>query len=267
MKLIKRKIKLDFNGTINRHWMANKAFESHWLNAYTLLIPDGEKFIIRSCKKYKHRASDNLQAEIQDLFYQEGQHSVYHLQSLDILTNQGYHFKGFINLTRLYCYKFLESISPNILALSTASAIEHLNAIIAEHYLIKEPFMEQANKKLARMFAWHFAEEIEHKSVVFDLLNEINTNSFIRFLGLLMAIVNFIGLLYAGSFYLAFQDKSLFSIKFWKDFWHFNFSNKFISKIFKQSGPYLRKSFHPTDIENTQLIDKGIDIYHELKGA
>lgn len=267
MPLKKRKIDLEFSGDIDRHWLANKPFETHWLNAYTLLIPDGEKFIIRTCRKYRDRVSPKLLTEIQGLFYQEGQHSLYHRQAVDIYRRQGYRVDSFTKVTGFFCYRVMEAVSPAILALSTASAIEHVNMAIAEHYLAEEPFMDKSNTKLVRMFAWHFAEEIEHKRVVFDVLSEMQSNPFIRFLGLFMAITNFVGLLYLGAFYLAYQDRSLFKTSFWRDFWHFNVSKQFIAKLWQGSRLYMKESFHPSEVANDHLVGKGIDIYHVLKGA
>lgn len=264
MPLEKRKIELNFNEAIDRQWLKNKPFENHWLNAYVILIPDGERFIIRSCRKFCDRLSLSLQEDIRGLYFQEGQHSIQHQHALQVYRNQGYRIDGFRNLSSTFCYKIFEPLFPSILALSTASAIENINACIAEHYLSEIPFLDEANPQMSRMFAWHFAEEIEHKSVVFDALTEISANRLLRLIGLIMSLINFTGQLYLAAFFLAWQDRSVLQIAFWRDFISFNFKHGFVGELLRSSLLYMRKGFHPNKILNDHLVFRGMETFNNL---
>ena len=266
MPLEKRDIKLSFNKSIERQWLKSRPFENHWLNAYVILIPDGERFIIRSCRKHLDRLSPSLQEDIRGLFYQEGQHSLQHRHALQVYRNQGYRIDGFRKMSSAVCYRFLEPLFPDISALSTAAAIEHVNAFIAEHYLSEPLFLDQANPQMAKMFAWHFAEEIEHKAVVFDALIEINASRILRLAGLTMALVSFVGLLYLGAFMLACQDRSIFQASFWRNYFGFGFKRGFIGKLMRASLLYMRRGFHPNNTPNAHLVSVGMKTFNTLTG-
>jgi predicted metal-dependent hydrolase len=263
--LERRNVVLNFDSPVDPHWVNGRRFESLWLNAYAILIPDGERFIIRTCRKYDDRLSPSLGTQMRGLYYQEGQHAIQHRRALDIYRDQGYRIDGFAKATSFVCYRLLEPLFPKLFALSTAAAIEHINAFIAEHYLSVQPFLAHSDPQLTRMFAWHFAEEIEHKCVVYDALNEINQGRLLRFIGLFMALVNFVGLLYVGTFILAWQDRSVFRAAFWRDFYRFNISNRFVARLCRSSWAYLCVSFHPSEVSNTHLVSRGVDVYHALK--
>lgn len=266
MPLLKRNIDLNFEGHIPNHWANGDPFITHWLNAYTVLIPDGEHFIIRTCNQYADTVSKELANEIKALYYQEGQHSIQHKKALKVLENQGYKLSWFRGFSSLICYRILEPAFPKITALATASAIENINAIIAEHFLQNKNFFATSSKQMGQMFAWHFAEEIEHKCVVFDLLNNVNNGSLLRLLGLITTFSTFVFFLYLAAFILAWQDRSLFGLHFWRGFYRFNFKEKFLGKIIHGSFIYLKRNFHPTEIDNEYLVDRGINIYQTLRG-
>lgn len=266
MPLERREVELAFDAELARHWCGGKPFKTHLLNAYTILIPDGEKFIIRTCRKYSERLSDAVAVDVRGLYYQEGQHSIQHGRALDVYRRQGYRVEGMRRAIDVFCYGFLERIFPSVFALSTASAIEHINASIAEHFLSQDPFLGGSRSVMAQMFAWHFSEEIEHKSVVFDALNEIHNGRMLRFVGLSMSLVNFVGLLYLGAFVLAWQDRSLFTREYWRDFAEFNVSNQFLARLWRCSRQYMRATFHPRDVPNELLVQKGMMLFQSIQG-
>ena len=59
---------------VSGNWYEGKPWTTRLLNAYTLLIPNGERFIIRSCRHYLNWIAPDLKEELEDLFFQEGSH-------------------------------------------------------------------------------------------------------------------------------------------------------------------------------------------------
>ena len=59
-------------------WFAGQSLSNHFLNAYTLLIPEGERFIIRSCRRHLDRTDAELRNELSGLFYQESGQPLMH---------------------------------------------------------------------------------------------------------------------------------------------------------------------------------------------
>ena len=78
--LQKRSFRLDENAgySASRTWFDGNTLATQLLNAYTILVPAGEHFIIRTCSRYIERTSPELRAELEILFYQEGSHAREH---------------------------------------------------------------------------------------------------------------------------------------------------------------------------------------------
>lgn len=265
MTLLKREITIRYDAPLTAHWFNNDPFDTHFLNAYTLLIPDGEKFIIRSSRRFLSRLTPELREESTRLFYQEAQHSAEHSKVLDLLRDEGYKIDSFIAATNMVAYKICERVGPKSLLLATCSGIEHINASIAEFYLKKEPVFQGATKEMAQIFSWHFAEEIEHGCVVYDILQEVNSNYLLRVAGFLVAYVMFVPTLYLGAVYLAAQDGSLFRGSFWRGWFGFNFGQGFLKASLLSIWRYLTPSFHPKATLPMHLVEKGLRHY-ELHG-
>src|SRR5947208_9664312 len=66
-------------------WYDGNPVATQLLNAYTLLIPSGERFIIRSCRHYFDRIAPELKDELEGLFFQEGAHSREHKRVVDVM--------------------------------------------------------------------------------------------------------------------------------------------------------------------------------------
>ena len=89
--LQRRPFRLDAENhlSVSGEWFAGKPLATHFLNAYTLLIPEGERFIIRSCRRYLDRAEGGLREELSRLFFQESSHSREHRRVLAAMRKEG----------------------------------------------------------------------------------------------------------------------------------------------------------------------------------
>src|SRR5438034_2301512 len=168
-------------------WYDGKPLTTQLLNAYTLLIPSGERFIIRSCRRYLSRIAPELGEELERLFFQEGSHSREHGRLLKAMRADGLSLDSFRKFVEWWSYHLLEPLTPPKLHLATAAAIEHHNAVIASFFLDQELLKGVRTGELRRLFLWHFAEEIEHKETVFKLLQSISRSWTLRALGLLFS--------------------------------------------------------------------------------
>src|SRR5689334_4182528 len=70
-------------------WYNGSPWLTQILNAYTFLIPGGERFIIRSCKACEPAAGPQLREELKALYFQEGSHSHAHARVLDLMRREG----------------------------------------------------------------------------------------------------------------------------------------------------------------------------------
>jgi glycine C-acetyltransferase len=240
-------------------WYEGNPFVTQLLNAYTLLIPEGERFIIRTCKPYLNRAEPELREELKRLFFQESAHSREHGRVLKVMRAQGLSLDLFEKITNFLSYRLLEPLFPLKLRLSTAAAIEHHNAVIAAFFLDQKLLRGARIKELRRLFLWHFAEEIEHKEVVFKLLQSISPSWSLRAFGLTFSFGTFLFYLGLGTLLLGLKTGTVLNGQFWSElFTQCRGRKGLFSVILKESIRYLKPSFHPRLSESQVLLDSAL---------
>lgn len=188
-----RNIKLPFaESEIPRWWFHANPFVTHASNGLGMLFPEGERFFIRSVKHYLSDLDDpELVAKVRAFFGQEGRHGHAHEQANDVLRTQGYDLDAFYARFQL-AFEELEPRVPPVIRLSTTVACEHFTAIFAHHALTQE-FIEGAHPVMRGLMRWHACEEIEHKSVAFDVLKAIDPRYWVRVAGLVLAVTQLVG--------------------------------------------------------------------------
>lgn len=246
-------------------WKTKDLFTRNMLNSYSVLVPDSEHFIIRTVKKYQNSIPEKLRKDVRMLFYQEGQHARETTKLLKWI-DKYYRTKLFAKISHIVTYMWIEKVFPNKLLLATSAAIEHINATTSGYFLTHEKIFDQCPKNIKAIFYWHFAEEIEHKSVVYDVLENKSKSRLLRIGGMVFAAFGFMLLLIIGSFVLSIQDGSLMKRSFWQGFTSFLFKKDGLLRIWiKNTKLYCSKNFHPKHIDNSHLVDKAIEIFHKLK--
>jgi predicted metal-dependent hydrolase len=193
MDLSVRAPRLGFTA-VPRHWFANSAAATHVVNGVNLLFPAGERFFVRSVHRYVSRLDaegrNDLVARARGFFGQEGRHAGAHEKFFDTMRDQGYEIDRFLAWYDRWAYRFIEKNSPHALSLSVTVALEHFTAILAEDALRDDAaILEHAHPQLRRLLAWHAVEELEHKSVAFDVLAAVHPSYALRMAGLALGTV------------------------------------------------------------------------------
>lgn len=246
-----------------RHWANGDAVLSHVLNTYTLLVPGNEGFYIRTLKKCLPLVEDDkaMQEMIRQFLKQEGQHGVGHHRYWGIMEAQGYRIRGFLGWTDKLLYEWIEPITPLKLKLSMVSCVEHVNAYLGHEFLTRQ-ILADAEPDLRALFEWHFAEEIEHKHVTYDVLNRLAPSYAMRLLGFLFVAPMFYLLMSLGTGYLLWQDRLLFKGRTWKQlFAHLFWRDHLAARTFRHLFNYLRPRFHPDQLDDRLLAEAVIARY------
>ena len=259
--LQRRPFRLDAENhlSVSGEWFTGKPLATHFLNAYTLLIPEGERFIIRSCRRHLHRAEGGLREELSRLFFQESSHSREHRRVLAAMREEGLGLNLFRQLVEGISYRLLEPLTPSKLCLATAAAIEHHNAAIAGFFLRQSLLQGIRSEEIRRLFLWHFAEEIEHKEVVFKLLQRVSNSRLLRAAGLFASWATFLTYLAVGSLLLGLKTKAIFAGGFWRElFWHCCTREGLLVIMVKESIRYLEADFHPRVEASRDLLGSAL---------
>lgn len=255
-----RSVDFRFPQNIEKHWFARSPFKTQWLNSYTLVIPDGEKFILRSTKRYVDRVDGELKTCLLGLLAQEALHSREHEKFYKNLRHQGYRIQGYLRAYRYISYRILERIGLQVfgpkLLLSTAAGLEHINAVIAEIGLTHE-FLAGADPKVRPLFEWHYAEEIEHKAVCHEVLQVVAPSYLLRVAGLFFATMTFVNALVVGTMVLLWQDRQLLNPSSIREAARYFFKEPgFLFQYLDAVRVYLRPRFHPDEHDNYDLADQ-----------
>ncbi len=127
-----------------------------------------------------------LRAQVKAFFGQEGHHAKAHERFFDLLREQGYEIDRFLRAYERIAYDGIERLCSPELRLSATAALEHYTAILAEEAL-QEGTLDLAHPTARALLLWHAAEEIEHKTVAFDVLKAIDPSHRLRMRGFALA--------------------------------------------------------------------------------
>lgn len=255
-----RKFVAAFSERTPRHWCNGDAALTHILNTYTLVVPGNEGYYIRTLKRCMPRLTDPEAIDMVTRFLQqEGQHGAGHHRYWAVMEAQGYRFRGLVRATDAFLYRFLEPITPLPMRLSMVSCVEHVNAYLGHEFLAQN-ILEDADPDLRVLFEWHFAEEIEHKHVAFEVLQQLWPNYLLRLLGAALVLPLFYVLTTAGMVYLLHQDRLLTSRATWRRFREHLFSRHHMAR--RSLGhivSYLRPGFHPWQLDDGELARRVVE--------
>jgi len=251
--IVPRKLVTEFEHDIPRHWCNDSAFMTQMLNTYTLLVPDNEIYYIRHLSRCADQITDPVLLEqLHGFCRQEAQHGMGHKAYWGNLEELGINYRGFVGAVGWFNYKLLEPIMPRGIHLANIACIEHINAYIGRFFLQRN-LLEFSNPKMKLLFNWHFAEEIEHKSVSFDVFEELYGSYLLRVLGAILVFPLFYTINTIGTFYLLWQDRRLFRLDTWRDYAKFLFKDGALLYTLRNVFDYLRPGFHPSQVDDEPL--------------
>ena len=175
MDIPRRDLELDLDPTaVPRDWCHGDAYQTTFMNALSLLFPEGEKFFVESVKHCKPRVTDPvLTKQIAGFIGQEAMHGKEHRAFNELLVAHGFtsaprvdkRLRGFLRLVR----RVLSPMSQ----LAVTCALEHFTAMLAEQLLSDERVRDELHPTVRPLWLWHALEESEHKAVAFDVYRAV----------------------------------------------------------------------------------------------
>lgn len=242
------------------YWFANNALVSHLLNSMHLVFPKGEQFFIRNIRNFSQTIDNKtFRKRIRGFIGQETIHSKEHQKFYSYLQKKGYQPETFLNIYEKIAYDLLENIlnvvSGKRMGLAMTAALEHHTAIMADG-AFHSRHLHRMPDNMRSLLLWHAAEEIEHKSVAYDVLNYVDDSYLLRICGMVIATIFLIFWILAGGMYLLWQDRQFTCSQLLADVSGFsglltNLGNHYLQNFWQ----YFHPDFHPDHIDNKHLIE------------
>jgi uncharacterized protein len=263
----RRMVRFDWSAT-PLHWVPDDPFSTHMMNVLHLLLPEGERHFIKAVLEASSLVDDpELEAAIKPFIQQESWHAWAHQVVLDRLAAQGIDTAAYTDrlgrtlsvtlgdpprffpapLKRWWLYRRLADVA----------ALEHFTAVLGQ-WVLQNKGLERAGADpvMLDLLRWHGAEEVEHRSLVFDVYQHVCGSYGIRAFSMLMTAPLFIGWWIAGARYLMANDESI-DVKWrWRDWRRAARKDLLPDPLnFLVAVPlrYMRPGHHPGPEANTQI--------------
>ena len=244
-----------------RYWLANDPVLTHFFNALQATFPEGERFFIDSAREVRddigeENLPEHLANDIKAFIHQEAWHGKAHDEWNQVLIDLGYKRMEEFDAQQKRLRRWAnENISPMMRLAITAGA-EHMTASLARMMLEKRSdLIDQAAEPVRSLLAWHALEEIEHKSVCFDLFQVAGGGYRLRMLGLVFAFLDTLRLARSRHKYLLKQD----------GLWNWRTRMQMYSKVWGPRGiigqmvpellRYVKPGFHPWQTDEREAFE------------
>ena len=244
---------LDFrlDERIPKYWFRGDAYKTRVFDAVQSGFPDGERYFITSVRAFRDRIVDPaMQLDVRYFMRQEGQHGLAHARYNAMLEKQGMPMDAILRDGKDEFDRWTRDYSPEFNVAHTA-ALEHFTATMAYAYFAKASVMEGADAHIKALFAWHAIEEMEHKSVAFDVMQDVAQVGYrLRAAAMLYAIKNMIEYTYrytdrllAADGYSRWQRLGMHVKNF---FWLHGPRKGIYGSLTGKLLAYFKPGFHPT---------------------
>lgn len=257
MTLEVRNIEFDLNKQLSKDWLDNDPLKTAFFNALSMSFPAGERFFIDSVRHFRDKVKDpKLKQEISRFIGQEAMHSREHKKYNQMLCEaRGYSQRTMEGRTEAAVRLGEKKLSPEG-QLAMTCGVEHLTAILADK-ILKGWMLSNVEPKIRSLWEWHAAEELEHKSVAFDVYMDIGGNYKARKRTLRIFTVNFLLDLLTNTTYMLRKDKKLWKWSTLKSGFNFLFAKGGVLREMRSDYlMYFDPGFHPWDDDNRDLLER-----------
>lgn len=213
-----RNVEFDW-ANLPMHWIPGDPFSTHVLNVLHLLLPAGEEWFVDTFKEALPLIEDEqLREDVIGFIGQEAMHAKAHSGVLVHLKEKGLDPTPF---TEQMDWTFNKILGPRPLTggrarnhlverLALVAAIEHITAFLGDWVLNAEGLDRAGvHPTMLDLLRWHGAEEVEHRSVAYNVMRYFDKREFRRVRTQLVVTPVIVWLWARGARYLMRNDPEL----------------------------------------------------------
>ncbi len=240
------------------HWLPEDPVAAQVMNVLHVLLPPGEKWFVEVYRDVLPRIGDPvLRREMKAFMGQEAVHGRTHAGFVDHLEDSGYdpaplarRLERTVDIATRLGRRTIGRRRTDDMLVATIAGIEHYTAVLGEWALVSDVF-DRSDPTMADILRWHGAEELEHKCVAFDVMQEVTGASYgWRLAGYLMASFQMARLWPICTAHLIEHDPLLRHLsprqrrrEVWRSFRRRNLPGRALARPLVQ---YFKPTFHPS---------------------
>ena len=179
-----RDVQFDWDA-LPMHWIPGEPMATHVVNVLHLLLPEGERWFVRTFKEALPLVRDErLREQVLGFVGQEAIHAEAHQGVLDHLLAKGLDPQPYVRQVEYLFQRVLgerteltgvaarESLIERV---AVIAAIEHFTAFLGD-WVLNAADLDRVgvDPTMLDLIRWHGAEEVEHRSVAYDLLQHLD---------------------------------------------------------------------------------------------
>jgi predicted metal-dependent hydrolase len=256
-----RRIRFRFgdDGTPSKYFVDGDMVYSHFVAGLSGGFPPGEEGFIRSVRRYADRITDpTLKKRVAGFIGQESMHGQEHRRLNEKLIEMGYWIEWFDRKSLVDRQIRLEKRLGGRVHLALTAAAEHYTAVLAERVLSSEEIQAiPAEPEMWHLLNWHALEELEHKSVAFDVYRAVGGTERMR--------ITVMAVLYALTVPLTLTSLAIGlardpiarrqPVRLAREA-RALFRGPVFKGLMADLAKYMRPGFHPDDIDTTELLQR-----------
>lgn len=213
-----RDVRFDWSD-VPLHWIPRDPVATHLINVLHMLLPAGEEWFVRIFKEaVPYIRDDRLREDVLGFIGQEAMHAASHDAVLDHFVEQGLDVRPFVRQVE---FVFEDLLGDRGLEgdrkrawlferIALIAAIEHFTGVLGDWILNARALDEAgADPMMLDLLRWHGAEEVEHRSVVFDVYKAMGGRYPTRAAAWVVSLFFLYWALIGGSLYLMKQDPTV----------------------------------------------------------
>lgn len=255
IKIKKRQFNVNLPEDKINSW-ANNAAVTAYFNAFSSVLPFGERVLLAAIKNFKNEVRNpSLKKQVDDFIYQEAHHVGVHNQYNELLLKQGYKLTRMNRALQAGIFFYTKILQPRQW-LAIMVAYEHMIACQAD-FFFRKLNTEKWDSNFLEVWRFHMAEEIEHKSVAFDMYAETSGSRLTRYFAMIYVSCAFTGRIIHRTFHFLRKDRQLWQ---WQTLiggskFLFGYQGLFWNTM-KGILQYMRPGFHPWQYNNYYLVTR-----------
>lgn len=255
-ELVVRRLLVDLESPFARDWNGGDDFRSAFFDALSMSFPLGEQFFIDAVRAGAQVLPADAPAEVHAFIGQEATHRRIHALYNARLDRHGY-VNGWGPRIAARNQQLAAQTADPRHAVAITAATEHFTAILAAYLLDHDDVaLAGAEPRLRTLWLWHASEELEHRSVAFDLYRALGGSlrwrrrwfGWITFFFLSDVLRQTVGNLHRGG--------RLWRWRTWASGASFLFGPRgVVRRTFGPWAAYWRAGFHPSQQDGTRAAD------------